>query len=78
MNGRFHGRKKEGGMITNGWEEFQRENEIMLSERRRIKSELLDWVEGCKREIMRNEPADNISQAKFIMLDKLIDKLNSI
>jgi hypothetical protein len=65
-------------MITNGWEEFRRENEIMLSERRRIKSELLDWVDDCKKEIACNEPQDNISRAKFIMLDKLIDKLNSI
>lgn len=65
-------------MITNGWEEIQNENAIMLSERRRIKSELLGWVEDCKKEIACNEPQDNISQTKFIMLDKLIDKLNSI
>lgn len=65
-------------MITNGWEEVRRENEIMLSERHRVKSELLDWVEDRKKEILRNEPPDNISRAKFIMLDKLIDKLNSI
>lgn len=52
--------------------------EIRYEEKNRIKSELLDWVEDYKKEILGNEPSDNISREKFIMLDKLIDKLNLI
>lgn len=59
------------------WEEIK-EDQIRYEEKSRIKSELLEWVEDCKKEILGNEPSDNMSRVKFMMLNKLVDKLNSI
>lgn len=63
--------------MSQTWEEFRKEDEIRRSERYIIKSDLLEWAEEYKRTIVKNEPADDISKGEFIILNKLIDKLNN-